>query len=155
MLNNMLGEQDLNPAGFHRWPVDRRMSSMMAPTVLFLPNQQTVALGSGGSNRIRSALLQVVVNLIDFDMSLDAAVDAPRIHYEAGHLSIEGGFAQETLDPICSAFADHQCWQARNLFFGGVHSVARTEEGFFGVGDPRRGGVSVGVGQGIKKGCAD
>ena len=84
MLNNMLGEEDLNPQGFHRWPVNQRMTSMMSPSLVLQPKGRSIALGSGGSNRIRSAILQVLVNLIDFVMSPDDAVNQPRVHFEAG-----------------------------------------------------------------------
>ncbi|MDX1576417.1 MAG: gamma-glutamyltransferase, partial [Kiloniellales bacterium] len=66
MLNNMLGEEDLNVAGFHAWREGTRMASMMAPTLAFLADGGVAALGSGGSNRIRTAILQVLSNLIDF-----------------------------------------------------------------------------------------
>ncbi|MGR9105660.1 MAG: gamma-glutamyltransferase [Gammaproteobacteria bacterium] len=141
-LNNMLGEEDLNPAGFHHWPEDTRMSSMMAPSLLFFENRQVV-LGSGGSNRLRTAILQVLVNLIDFGMSLDQAVESPRIHFEAGRLSVERGFAARDLNALLSAFPDHKLWDSLNLFFGGVHAVSRQSEIFTGAGDPRRGGVSL------------
>jgi len=65
MLNNMLGEEDLNPEGFHRWPTAHRMTSMMAPTILLERDGRTVATGSGGSNRIRTAILQVLLNLVE------------------------------------------------------------------------------------------
>ena len=48
MMNNMLGEEDLNPGGFHRWHANQRMSSMMAPTVAHLPDGRVIATGSGG-----------------------------------------------------------------------------------------------------------
>ncbi len=143
MLNNMLGEEDLNPGGFHRWPEDERMTSMMAPSMIFGADGRSIALGSGGSNRIRSALLQVLLNLIDFGMDLETAVRWPRIHYEAGHLSIEGGLADQEVQRLVSHYWDHKVWPALNLFFGGVHSAAHASGGFSGVGDPRRGGVSV------------
>lgn len=143
MLNNMLGEEDLNPGGFHRWPEDQRMTSMMAPSMVFGANGHSIALGSGGSNRIRSALLQVLVNVIDFGMELETAVRRPRIHYERGHLSIEGGLADEEMQLLVSHYSDHTLWPALNLFFGGVHSATQAAGGFSGVGDPRRGGASV------------
>lgn len=76
MFNNMLGEEDLNPMGFHNWTVNQRMTSMMAPSFVDTPNQ-TIVLGSGGSNRIRTAILQVLVNLLEYDMSIEEAVCAP------------------------------------------------------------------------------
>ena len=48
-------------------------------------------LGSAGSNRIRSAILQVIVNAIDRGMDAQAAVDAPRLHFEDGLVYAEPG----------------------------------------------------------------
>jgi gamma-glutamyltranspeptidase/glutathione hydrolase len=142
MLNNMLGEEDLSPGGFHAWPRSERMASMMSPAVLTLPDGGQIALGSGGSNRIRSALLQVMVNLLDFDMTLDQAVTAPRLHLEHDHFSIEQGFPAEVIEQLCQQWPDHHVWPPGNLFFGGVHAVHRLADGTFqGAGDPRRGGA--------------
>jgi gamma-glutamyltranspeptidase/glutathione hydrolase len=143
MLNNMLGEQDLNPDGFHRWPTDTRMTSMMAPALLQFPDGKVITLGSGGSNRIRSAMLQVVSNLVDFGMDVEEAVTAPRIHLEGNHLSIEGGFDAERLQDLLAAYPSHHLWQGLNLFFGGVHTVLREGAGLLGAGDPRRGGACI------------
>jgi gamma-glutamyltranspeptidase/glutathione hydrolase len=143
MLNNMLGEEDINPAGFHRWPLNQRMTSMMAPAVIHFDDGRRLALGSGGSNRIRSAMLQVLVDLIDYGMPVEAAVNAPRIHLEGQHLSIEAGFNADVLTPILAAWPDHTLWSSQNLFFGGAHTVMRDGTTFHGAGDPRRGGVAV------------
>lgn len=150
VMNNMLGEEDLNPGGFHRWATGRRMASMMAPTAVeWLAGQgpdagRKVATGSGGSNRIRSALLQVLVNLIDYGMPLDQAVSAPRLHVEDDLLSIEGGFDLDQLGEVLEACASVQIWDRRNMFFGGAHSAEiSTKDGrlsFSGAGDERRGG---------------
>ena len=56
------------------------------------------ALGSGGSNRIRSAITQVLVNLLDFGMTPEQAVAAPRIHLEGDMLSLEPGFAKSRIE---------------------------------------------------------
>ena len=143
MLNNMLGEADLNPKGFHRWNANERMSSMMAPTLVFESDGTVVATGSGGSNRIRTALLQVLLNLVDFGMPLTEAVESPRIHYEAGLLSVEGGFEEKAVQRLEEAYEHTKVWQERNLFFGGAHTVSFNARGpaFDGVGDPRRAGV--------------
>ncbi len=142
MLNNMLGEEDLNPSGFHRWQTNQRMTSMMAPGLLLWPNGRQVALGSGGSNRIRTAILQVLSNLVDFGQPLETAVNQPRIHFEKGHLAIEGGFDRERLARLVEGYPDHRFWDDRNLFFGGVHAVEHDGKDFHGAGDPRRGGVA-------------
>jgi len=145
MMNNMLGEEDLNPQGFHQWPPNQRMSSMMAPTMVLQEGQPRLVLGSGGSNRIRTAILQVVSNVLDFGMDIEAAVHAPRLHWERGALHLEPGFDRATVEAEGIA-RDDQCtwWQDRNMFFGGVHAVAVGPDGALsGVGDGRRGGACV------------
>jgi gamma-glutamyltranspeptidase / glutathione hydrolase len=140
MLNNMLGEEDLNPQGFHRWREDVRVSSMMAPTVAEHAGR-LIALGSGGSNRLRTAILQTLSNLIDFGMSPGAAVASPRIHLERGKISIEPGFAAEAVRELTDHWPDPQLWDEPNLFFGGTHTVVYDGRRFAGAGDPRRGGA--------------
>ena len=141
MMNNMLGEEDLNPGGFNRWKADARLASMMSPAVVELPDGTRFALGSGGSNRIRSAVTQVLANLLDFGMTLEQAVSAPRMHLEGDMLSVEPGFPQEALSALQSAAPQTHLWPEKNLFFGGVHTVSVGHGGVFdGAGDPRRGG---------------
>jgi len=141
MLNNMLGEEDLNPHGFQHWQENQRMTSMMAPSVINQPSGGIVALGSGGSNRIRTAILQTIINLTDFGLPLNDAVCLPRLHFENDLLNVEKGFANEVLISLFDQYPQHKCWDALNLFFGGVHSVQYRDGLFGGVGDPRRGGV--------------
>jgi gamma-glutamyltranspeptidase/glutathione hydrolase len=140
MLNNMLGEEDLNPGGFQLWREDVRISSMMAPAVAEHAGR-LIALGSGGSNRLRTAILQTLSNLVDFGMSPDAAVAAPRIHLERGKISIEPGFAPDAVGALRDQWPDHELWDDINLFFGGAHTLVYDGRHFAGAGDPRRGGV--------------
>ena len=145
MLNNMLGEEDLNPNGFHLWRPNQRISSMMAPTLVLEHGQPRLVLGSGGSNRIRTAILQVVSNVLDFGMDIDTAVTAPRLHWERGAFHLEPGYNREILEQQgIGAEDDCTWWQAPNMFFGGVHAVGRSENGTFsGIGDARRSGACV------------
>ena len=142
MLNNMLGEEDINPGGFGRWQTDQRMASMMAPTVLTIGNKQ-YALGSGGSNRIRSAILQVVSNLVDFKMDLEQAVASPRIHVEQGALNMEQGFSELDTQALEKEVDSLVRWQGLNLFFGGVHAVELSDKTIRAYGDTRRGGIGL------------
>jgi gamma-glutamyltranspeptidase / glutathione hydrolase len=147
MVNNMLGEADLHPGGFHRWQPNVRISSMMAPTmILDGQHQPEIVLGSGGSNRIRTAILQVISNLLDFQMSVEQAVSSPRVHWEAGVFNLEPGFAKLQIDRSQFPFnGDLELWQQQNMFFGGVHAVTRSAAGeLHGAGDRRRSGT-VGV----------
>jgi gamma-glutamyltranspeptidase / glutathione hydrolase len=139
-LNNVMGEEDLNPFGFHLHPAGRRMPSMVAPSVVMHGGRVELVLGSAGSNRIRSALLQTIVGAVDHGMQARAAVDAPRVHFEDGVLYAEPGIDVHELQG-----EDLQVvrFGALNLFFGGVQAVQRRDDGIAGAGDPRRGGVAV------------
>lgn len=145
MLNNMLGEEDLNPAGFHGWEVNQRMSSMMAPSMMLDGRGGVTALGSGGSNRIRTAVLQVVSNLADFDLDLETAVANPRIHLESDVLNMEvTGLDGSAVGGLTRDFPDHRLFEQPNMFFGGVHVVeADARGGVRSFGDPRRSGVGI------------
>ena len=145
MLNNMLGEEDLAPEGLGHWREGTRLSSMMAPTIILQPDGTVIALGTGGSNRIRTAILQVAVNLLDRGMSLEAAVEAPRLHVEkCGSLSFEPGFPDEAERAFLALGDRARAWPAGNLFFGGVHAARRfADGGVEGFGDPRRSGQAI------------
>jgi gamma-glutamyltranspeptidase/glutathione hydrolase len=144
ILNNMLGEEDVNPDGFLAWRTDQRMSSMMAPTVVLDDRGGVMALGSGGSNRLRSAILQVLVNLLAFRMAPENAVAAPRIHIEGKKLSIEPGFRDDVVDGLTLAYPEADRWAEKNLFFGGVHLACRDPAGSAGgAGDERRDGCLI------------
>ncbi|HKH64835.1 MAG TPA: gamma-glutamyltransferase [Solirubrobacterales bacterium] len=143
ILNNMLGEEDLNPAGFHAIAPGRRVPSMMAPTVVLRDGEIVLALGSAGSNRIRSAILQTVVRAVEQGYPVEAAVEAPRLHFEQGIVQAEKGVDPTALDRLEERGWEVARWPSLNLFFGGVQAVSRdpaTGE-LSGGGDPRRGGA--------------
>jgi gamma-glutamyltranspeptidase/glutathione hydrolase len=138
-LNNVMGEEDLNPLGFHLHPAGRRMPSMMAPSIVMREGEVELVLGSAGSNRIRSALLQTIVAAVDHGLSAQQAVDAPRVHYEDGVVFAEPGIELAGLPDGARVVR----FGAPNLFFGGVQAALRRDGTLSGAGDPRRGGVAV------------
>ncbi|MCB0871179.1 MAG: gamma-glutamyltransferase [Solirubrobacterales bacterium] len=141
-LNNMLGEEDLNPRGYHQSDPGVRISSMMSPSLILEDDQVLAGLGSAGSNRIRSAVLQTTLNLLA-GVDPQSAVDAPRIHLEGGLLQAEPGVDDEALARIEATGQEVFRWNERNLFFGGVQIVTRDPDSgkLDGAGDPRRGGA--------------
>jgi gamma-glutamyltranspeptidase/glutathione hydrolase len=132
-LNNMLGEEDLSPRGPFTHEVGDRLPSMTAPTVVRGGGIAELVIGSAGSNRIRSALLQVIANVVDGRMSPQQAVDAPRLHLERGALHAEPGIDVAVLRATGRAVS---VFGGPNLFFGGCQAVGR---------DPRSGAVTGGA----------
>ena len=75
-------------------------------------------------------------------MGLEQAVNAPRLHLEHQHLSVESGFFDAALAALEAEWPGVEQWPGTNLFFGGVHAVQRRANGeFCAAGDPRRGGA--------------
>jgi len=140
MLNNMLGEEDLNPQGFFRWEKPYlRLPSMMCPTLVLKDGEPFFALGSAGSNRIRSAIVQTILNLVDFGFEPQRAVELPRLHIEGNTLYVEPNLLREEVKEKVKNLFKLVEFADLNLFFGGVQVVSPIEGK--GGGDPRRGGT--------------
>ncbi len=139
MLNNMMGEDDLHPEGFHSAPAGERVGSMMSPSVLLEGDTPRLVLGSGGSKRIRTAITQVLTRIIDYGLSPEEAVSSPRLHWDGEVLQMEPGFAEEGIAAL-KRHVPVNVWQEQSMYFGGVHVVVPGREG---AGDARRGGSVV------------
>ncbi|WP_037070466.1 gamma-glutamyltransferase [Pseudonocardia acaciae] len=141
-LNNMLGEHDVVPRGLGSHVLGDRLPSSMAPTVVCHDDVAELVVGSAGSSRIRSALLQVVVNVVDRGASAQDAVDAPRLHLERGLAYAEPGIDVAALERAGHAVRP---FVGPHLFFGGCQAVRRyTRTGAMeGGADGRRGGAVV------------
>ncbi len=139
MLNNMLGEDDLHPDGFHAAPPGQRVASMMSPTIVLEAGRPVLALGSGGSKRIRTAIPQVVAAVLDLGLGLAEAVLLPRLHWDGDAVQVEPGVPAAATAALARRWPVN-VWTERSLYFGGVHAVRPGENA---VGDPRRGGAAV------------
>jgi gamma-glutamyltranspeptidase / glutathione hydrolase len=142
-LNNMLGEYDLNPAGSGALP-GKRLTSMMAPSLVLRGASPHLVVGSAGSIRLRGAILQLVVNVVRHRMPVEEAISAPRIHVDDGQVHCEGGADQQELDRFERLGYELIRWRRRNLYFGGAAAVEVREDGsLHAAGDPRRGGHGI------------
>ena len=142
-MNNMLGEYDL--VGGRPAPPGRRLTSMMAPTIaLDRAGAPRLVVGSAGSARLRGAIMQIVVNVLEHGIGVGDAIAAPRIHVDEPHLHCEGGQDPATLDALEARGYDVVRWRKRNLFFGGAAAVEVLPDGSLAAaGDSRRGGAGV------------
>jgi gamma-glutamyltranspeptidase/glutathione hydrolase len=122
---------------------------MIAPTIARHRDGRIVALGSGGSNRIRSAVARVLVGVIR-GATIEQAVAAPRVHAEDSSGKSEvwielADLAEPDVARLALAgeFGVVHDFAQRDFFFGGVHTVELDPQGRLrGVGDGRRFGVT-------------
>jgi gamma-glutamyltranspeptidase/glutathione hydrolase len=140
-LNNLLGEADLLPQGDALRPGER-LTSMMSPSLLLREGRPRLTLGSAGSTRLRSAIVQVILNLVERRMELPDAIAAPRLHPQAEVLHLEAG--QDELEAMFAARGEQlQRWPGLDFYFGGVNAATVGPSGFAAAGDPRRGGAGI------------
>lgn len=137
MLNNMMGEDDLHPDGFHAGKPGERVLSMMSPSLLVRDGQVQLVIGSGGSKRIRTAISQVLSQVVNYNRPLQQAVDAPRLYLDEDCLQLEPGFSSAAVEAVKKKIKVN-LWDQKDVYFGGVHAVIPGKEG---AGDPRRGGA--------------
>ncbi|MBN1965884.1 MAG: gamma-glutamyltransferase [Anaerolineae bacterium] len=148
LMNNILGEADLNPGGFFRFAPGVRLASMMAPTIVTDESGPRLVVGSGGSNRLRGAIFQALSNVLDWRLPIAAAVSQPRVHWEDGVLNLEGGYDPAAADALAARGYTVERWPGLNFYFGGTHAVYRAEDAgsgdaLRGAGDSRRDGAVV------------
>ena len=118
------------------------LATMMTPLIMFKDNRVRAVLGSGGSTRIRTVILQLISNLIDFGFWLERAVERPRVHYQDGILQCEQGYSDDVRSVLEKIGYQVRFWDYRSIYFGGAHCVGMGSEGSTGAGDPRRGGAT-------------
>ncbi len=140
-LNNMMGEEDL--AAGHHMPPGTRLTSMQAPSMATSGGELELVIGSSGSNRLRSAITQVAINVLDHRMPAREAVDHPRVHVEGDRLDCEGGIDAAELELLERWGERLNRFESLNLYFGGTNIVAVRDGRTEAAGDPRRDGDGI------------
>lgn len=125
-LNNCLGEQELNPRGLHGAAPGTRLLSNMAPTVGRRADGAVLAIGSPGADRITTAVSQALAGIVNDGLSLQDAIDHPRVHVHRAARDDE----------------DIKIETERTMYFGGVGAALRQADGRLeAAADPRREGA--------------
>ena len=152
-LNNMMGEEDLIPVE-HVLRAGERLTSMMAPSIVLSGGRPVLATGSAGSSRLRGAILQTFLRVLEsrgvqgagdsvaqLQDRVDAAVQAPRLHAEAAYVHVEPGYDEAAVAHLAGLGHALERWPKTNMYFGGSNMVAVDVDGTFAAaGDHRRGG---------------
>lgn len=145
LMNDQMHDFDPLPGRLNSIEPKKRPLSSMAPTLIFKDGKPWLVLGSAGGPRIISSVLQVILNMVDFGMTLQQAVAAPRVHWQRDKIRVE----TEIPGPISNALRgighDVEMTRTRDLFFGGIHAVSLdlASKTYHGTADPRRDGVAL------------
>ncbi len=122
LLNNHMSLFDPRPGRPNSIAPGKRMLSSMSPTIVLKDGQPFFALGTPGGARIFPAVLQAIVNVIDHRMSLQEAVEAPRVWAQGGEVEVEEAFSEETRAQL--ATLGHRV-KVVNRVAGGMNGVLR------------------------------
>jgi gamma-glutamyltranspeptidase/glutathione hydrolase len=93
LLNNCMHLMDPTPGRTNSIAPGKRILSSMSPTIVLKDGKPLMALGTPGGVRIFGAVMQAIVNVIDHGMTLQEAVEAPRMWDRGPVLELELGFA--------------------------------------------------------------
>lgn len=139
VLNNCLGEPELNRLGLHALPPGTRIASNMAPTTARSTDGGLLSIGSPGADRITTALMQVMGRYCLDDADLQEGIDAPRLHielvgdHEVVHHEPDPAIEAQLADRDAVAHPPHA------MYFGGVAAAYRAGDGTLqAAADPRR-----------------
>jgi gamma-glutamyltranspeptidase / glutathione hydrolase len=148
LLNNCLGETELNVRGLHATPAGTRLASNMAPTTGRTADGRVLAIGSPGADRITTALMLVLGQGALHDADLQHAISRPRVHLRLGE---HGGFTAEyEHDPdlaaavAASGLPAHE-YPEPHMYFGGVGAALRGADGLLQAAGDQRREAAVGV----------
>jgi gamma-glutamyltranspeptidase/glutathione hydrolase len=146
MLNNEMDDFNPQPGTSNSVEPKKRPLSSMTPTIMLKDGKPFMSLGSPGATRIISALTQIIVNVVDFRMNVQDAIEAPRIHCMTGDIFMESRIPKATQDALAAKGHKLNLRGEMDLYFGGAQAVMidRTSGMLKGAGDPRRDGVAVG-----------
>ncbi len=125
----------------------KRMLSSMSPTIVEDDQGELVmVVGAQGGPRIITAVWQVLSNVIDFGMTADAAVAAPRIHHQhlPDEVVVEDGAITKPTDDALTAAGYALKFTSRDRGVAAANAIVRTPTGWQGAADPRGGGAAMG-----------
>lgn len=140
LMDNVLGEMELNPKGYLKASPGERLISGMSPSVMYDEDtSDLVVLGTPGASRIAPCLAQIIMNLTDYKMDLLSALAAPRFHFEDHKFAIEPGVEVDRSQ--LNSDTEVVEFENLNMYFGGSQCV-RFKKGKLpeAATDPRRSG---------------
>lgn len=149
-LNNELSGFNTNPSSASVIEPYKIPLSSMAPTIVLKDGKPVLSVGSPGSMRIIAAIVQVIVNVLDFEMDIQTAIEKPRIyHYIGSDLELEGAIPSKVVDELRAlgyTVSVNGNPSGYDAYFGGVHAIHFNQRNntIHGGADRRRDGKAIG-----------
>jgi gamma-glutamyltranspeptidase/glutathione hydrolase len=148
IMGDDMDDFDLKPGSVNSIQPGKRMLSSMSPTLVLDPRgRPLMAVGSPGATRIIPTLAQVISNVIDRGMPIQAAISAPRLYQgRSGSLSMEGRYSINAYNGLLKLGHAITVAPDYDAAFGGVHAVLfdHAARVLHGGADPRRDGQAAG-----------
>ncbi len=144
LLNNQLTdfsfrpEKDGRPVANRVEPGKRPRSSMSPTIILDQQDNPVAAVGSPGGSRIIGYVTKTIIGVLDWNMSMQQAIDQPHFVNRNGTTDLEQGTAAARLEPALTALGHNVRVRTLN---SGLHGIRFTATGLDGGADPRREGV--------------
>jgi gamma-glutamyltranspeptidase/glutathione hydrolase len=141
LLNNALGEPELNRLGVHAVAPGTRLASNMAPTTGRSASGTALAVGSPGADRITTALMQVLGRGLLRGDDLQHSIDAPRLHVrfmDDGSPRVEHEPSDDIAAAIDASGLPAHRFPGPHMYFGGVGAAVLGPDGLVAAGDARR-----------------
>jgi len=146
ILNNEM--QNWSSRGPNAYAPGKRMRTTIAPTIIAKNGRPFVTMGTPGAGRIISTMVILTVNLLDYHMGVQEAIESPRFYARDTEkdLSIEARMPKETQDWLKSIGYSLKVYPDFDLFFGGAQAIVVDLEtgSMYGGADPRRDGAVFG-----------
>lgn len=151
LLNNQMDDFSRDPSSLNAPRPRRRPLSSMGPLIMFKGEKPFLILGSPGGTRIFSSLTQIIINIIEFKMSLDDAIEAPRFFtYSVGgkprSISLESRVAETIVKALEAMGHEMRIREDYDKYFGGAQGILilHGKKIIYGGADSRRDGFGAG-----------
>jgi gamma-glutamyltranspeptidase/glutathione hydrolase len=146
ILNNEMDDFVPTPGHANSVQPGKRPLSSMAPTLVLRQGTPFMTVGTPGATRIITALSQIIMNVVDYRMDIQSAIEAPRIHAMTRDVFLEDRIPADVRDALTLLGHPLQVRGAMDLFFGGAQGIMVTPIGvLYGGADPRRDGFAKGL----------
>ncbi len=146
MMNDEMDDFVPAPGNANSVQARKKPLSSMSPTIVLKDGKPFLSFGTPGATRIITAMPQILMNMVDYGMDLQQAINAPRIHCMTGDIFMESRIPKETQEALKAKGHKISVRGEMDLYFGGAQGVV-VDAGrgkLYGAADPRRDGFAAG-----------